>query len=426
MSGVVVSGVGAVTAVGVGADALWSLVVSAGGGSAPLSERVPQPPPGLAELEPVLLAGLPAYAPEETLGKRGLRTLSRESTAFTVASVAARRDAGLPDGQAGQAGQGGRESDPSTGVAAGTTSAGLEDYVGLFAGRLERGVARVNPAQGPQTGLNAPASVVSIRTGAAGPNLTLATGRAAALDALAESARVVRSGVADVMIAGGAQLLTDPEVRARRSQDPAFGTVRAARPFDRDRSGALPGEAAVSLVLEDAAAARRRGAPALAELLGAGSAFGGAEPGRRAMVAALSEAGAEPGEVDAVVLSAPGCPVLDAAEAASVAALGTGGPPVCAVQGALGDCAGATGAVQSAVAVFALRYGLLPGTAGLRVLDPALAPLTVVREPEHRAVRRVMVLALDPRGYAAAVLFGAAPAADPSPASGPPGPSHAN
>lgn len=393
-----ITGWGALTAAGVGPEPLWKLLVE--GGGAPLTEHTPEPAPGLPPGEPVTLAALPPYSPEDHLEKRGLRTLSSESTAFSVAVAEACRHAGLP---------GRWDAEPSVGVAAGTTSAGLSDYTGLFTGRLERGAARVNPAQGPQTGLNAPASVASIRAGAAGPNLTLSTGRAASVDALAESARAVRSGAAVTMLAGGVQTLSDTEVRARRCADPGFGTAGAARPFDRARSAAVPGEAAVVFVLEDAESAAARGAAALAEVAGAGSAFGGGDAARRAIQAALAEAGVAPEAVDAVVASANGTEGLDAAEAAAIFAVCGGEVPVCAVQGALGDCAGATGAVQTAVAVLALGSGLLPGSAGFRDPDPGLPALALSSEPRPHGGSRVLVSALDPDGCAAALLLHAPP-----------------
>ncbi|KRV49933.1 hypothetical protein AQ490_17880 [Wenjunlia vitaminophila] len=267
MSRVLVTGIGAVTSAGTGREALWNALCD---GGAPATSSTPVAPPGLPAADPVLLAPMATPPAQEYLGRRGIRVLSPESKAFAIAAVAACRDAGLPTRW---------ECEPTVGVAAGTTTAGLADYVELLATRLDLGVERVNPAQGPQTGLNAPAATASIFTGAGGPNLTLSTGRAASADALAASARAVHAGEATVMLAGGVQTLTYPEVYARRGVDPRFGTVDRARPLDRERAGAVPGEAAVVLALESADAAARRRAVVLAEVVGTGAAMGPATGG---------------------------------------------------------------------------------------------------------------------------------------------------
>ncbi|MFI8849047.1 beta-ketoacyl synthase N-terminal-like domain-containing protein [Streptomyces sp. 891-h] len=368
MTGVVVTGVGALTSAGLGHEVLLRRA-SDGAPARREEERTLPAPPGQPPAAPVRLAALAPYDPAEHLGRRGIRTLSAQSRAFGVAAVDACRHAGLAASW---------EQDPSVGIAAGTTSGGLEDYAGLFAARLARGVSGVNPAQGPQTGLNAPASAVSILTGAAGPNLTLATGRAAALDALAAAARAIVSGAATTMLAGGVQVLGYAELTARRrtGQGPGPATEPPAPGFT-----AVAGEAAVVLVLEDEGAARARGARPLARVLGAGSAFGppATRPGRRAAHAALDEAGLARG--------APGAPLAPAF-------------PVSAVDAAFGDCAGATGAVQAALTVLGLHHRTLPD-------DTALVLTSEPAEPGG------------PGGCTAALLFGRARTGTPST-----GPSH--
>lgn len=411
-----VTGIGALTAAGEGHRALWDDLRA---GTCRARRRSLTPPTGVAASEPVYLAALAPPAAEKYLGRRGLRVLSPESIAHAVAATLACWEAGLPREPS--------RADPETGVATGTTSAGFGAYVALYADRLAHGVRGVNPAHGPQTGLNAPAATVSIFLGAAGPNLTFAAGRSAAVDALAAGLREVRSGECGVMLAGGVQVLSEAELAARRTAVPAFGAVPAARPYDRDRCGAVPGEAAVVLALEAADRATRRGAAPLAEVLGAGSAAdgtasdgtpppGGTPPpdppapgavaARRAVTAALAEAGATPDQVDAVFTSACGAPDVDAAEAQALRTLWPDGDvPVCAVSGALGDCAGAQGAVQTAAAVLALRHGTVPGTPGCRAPDSSLPASAVTTGARRRRLHRVLVLTVDPRGLAGALVL---------------------
>ncbi|MGI5347110.1 beta-ketoacyl synthase N-terminal-like domain-containing protein [Streptomyces sp. CA-250714] len=397
MTGVVVTGIGALTSAGLGHEVLRQRAAEGAPARRDAVRTLPAPP-GQPQAAPVRLAALPPYDPAEHLGRRGLRTLSAESKAFGVAAVNACRHAGLP---------GSWEQEPSVGVAAGTTSGGLEDYAALFATRLARGVRGVNPAQGPQTGLNAPASAVSILTGAAGPNLTLSTGRAAALDALAAAARAIASGAATTMLAGGVQLFGHAELTARRRAGQELGP---GGPGAEDGAGfgTVAGEAAVVLVLEDAQVARARGARPLARVLGAGSAFGPAatRPGQRAAHAALDEAG--------VAHTAPGAPT----------------PPVFpapAVDAAFGDCAGATGAVQAALTVLGLHHGAMPDdTALVLTVEPAPTPEpTASREPAASPQAPTAprpATHTEPGGYAAALVLGTSRTGTPSTGSTGPSP----
>ena len=397
MSRVLITGVGTLSAAGVGQQALWDALLAPNVQLA--EERLLPAPPGLPPLDPVQLAALPEVDAHAYLGRRKVRALSAESVAFGVATTLACQNAGL---------SGRWEADKRVGVAVGSTSAGLGEYTDLFAARLNGGVERVNPGRGPMTGLNAPAATVSIRSGAAGLNLTHSAGRTAAVDALADSARAVRSGTAQVMLAGGVQVLSYPELWARRTRQAAFGRVRTARPFDSERLGPVPGEAAVTLVLEAERAAVERGASVLGELLGAGSAFG-TRAAVRAVGSALDEAGLAPGDVGAAVVSARGSGELDSHEAHAVRELWGQSLPVCAVAGALGDCAGAIGALQAAAALGTLGAARLPGTHGLRELDPQLPSLRVSAQPATPRAGCVLVLTVDPLGHAAALLIGGQP-----------------
>lgn len=399
MPGVVITGVGAVTAAGLGREALWTCVL---GGLAPAGPRSFEPPAGLPPAAPIHAASIPEYQPREYLGSKGIRVLTPETRAFMIAAVLACRDAGLEVRH---------KDDASVGTVVGTTSAGLDSYGDLFTQRLTLGTEGVNPAQGPQTGPNTPAAQYSIFAGAAGPNLTLCTGTAAGTDAMSAAADLIRTGRAEVVLAGGVDTLSYLSVHAHRTVDDGFGSTTVARPFDRRRNGSVPGEAAVVLVMEQAVQARRRGARVLAEVLGAGSAFapgagaGTPDAANRAVRHALAAAALEPSEVAAVIASARGSRPLDAAEAAVLHDLFGEHASVCSVQGSLGECAGADGAIQTAVAVLSLHEGILPPTTGYSEADPALPALQVHARTTRPAGRTVLVHSLDPGGHAAALLL---------------------
>ncbi|HXM55687.1 MAG TPA: beta-ketoacyl synthase N-terminal-like domain-containing protein [Candidatus Dormibacteraeota bacterium] len=414
MARVVITGLGALTAAGIGRAAL----LGADGSAA--RPRSFETCPGLEPIGDIWAASLGELPVRTLLPARGTRALSDEGRAALCAAVLACQEAGLPlptERTRPLAGE------PGVGIALGTTRASLDEYARLFTEGIALGPELVPPARGPRAGFNTPASELSIMLGAAGPHLSVCSGTASAGEAIGIAVGVLRrGGGAAAMLAGGVDLLSYTAVRAERTLDPDFGTIAEPRPLDRDRAGALPGEAAVVMVLEQADdAAARPGAACLAEVAGCGTAFmpveteaGSVDAACRAIAEALADAGATPGEVDAVVASACGSPGRDATEAAALAAVFGHRPAVCAAGGLVGDCAGATAAVQVALAVAALEAQRLPETAGLRVLDPAFAAIRPTREPEARPLRQVLTLTVAGGGHAAAILLRRAPIAQPA------------
>ncbi|QKW07488.1 beta-ketoacyl-[acyl-carrier-protein] synthase family protein [Streptomyces sp. NA04227] len=231
----------------------------------------------------------------------------------------------------------------------------------------------------------APARAFGLR----GPREVVAAGCAAGNTALSMAADRIRSGRADVMLAGGADELSEAVFRL-------FTTLRAlapdqVRPFDRERQGMLPGEGAGILVLESEDHALRRGATILAEL--SGYAVGAdahhmtaPHPEGRGMLAcmrdSLAMAGLTPGDVDYVSAHGTGTPANDALEAAVTQAyFGPSGarPAVSSVKGMLGHAQGGASAVEAIACVRAIRDGRVPGNPTLREPDEKCAELDIVR-----------------------------------------------
>ena len=233
MSSAAITGLGVVTPFGVGCAPFLDGLLRGAVRFAPYARphaRLPQAPDLAAAL-------LDDFDPKSVLGPKGLRTLGADAKLTLAAATLACADAGL---------------DPETwrredvGVLTATTFAGLADYVELYADGRVDGVDAVSPTQGPQTGFNAPASQLSIRMKAEGPNLTFANGSTSGLDALAHAAELVRIGRASIVIVACAE--TIPAVAAHVLVG-ARGTDRP-RPFDRARSGPAYAEAGVVLVVE--------------------------------------------------------------------------------------------------------------------------------------------------------------------------------
>jgi 3-oxoacyl-(acyl-carrier-protein) synthase len=169
-------------------------------------------------------------------------------------------------------------------------------------------------------------------------------------------------------------------------------------------------------MLEEADAAAARGADALAEILGHGTAFdpseseaGAAKAMARAVRIALDDAGVGPGEIDAVSLSANGSLTGDRAEASGIAAaLGNGaaGVPVTAIKSMLGEALGASGGFQAVALLGTFREGLLPGVFGLESMEEDFPLTGAAAGTRSVAVRRALLTALGTDGHACAVVMG--------------------
>jgi act minimal PKS chain-length factor (CLF/KS beta) len=243
---------------------------------------------------------------------------------------------------------------------------------------------------------------LSIRHGLRGPGGVL-TGHAGGLDALAQARRYVRDGL-PVVISGAVDSPLCPlgwviELTTRRvstEPDPA----RAYLPFDQAASGYLPGEGGAILVVEDAAAARDRGAPCYGAIAGHGSTFDprpglDREPGlSRAIRLALADARLAPDQIDVVFADAAGSGELDRAEATAITGIfGPRSVPVTAPKTMTGRLHSGGPALDVATALLSLRHGVIPPT--INVTDPVAADQLdiVLGAPRTAPARTALVLA---------------------------------
>jgi 3-oxoacyl-[acyl-carrier-protein] synthase II len=226
---------------------------------------------------------------------------------------------------------------------------------------------------------NMPACHGTILYDIQGPSNTQIPGDSAGLVALAEAARIIRRGAADAMVVGSSEGRLNPITLSRynlflqlsrRNDDPA----RAVRPFDLTRDGTVSGEGSAVFTLEDLAHARGRGAAVLAEVVGwaGGVDRGNAGPGlARVIRAALAMAGVNPGDVDHVNAHGTGTTAGDAFEARGIAEVFGRSVPVFAPLSRFGNLGAASGLMELACSVLALRHGLLPPTLNHETPDPA-------------------------------------------------------
>ena len=238
---------------------------------------------------------------------------------------------------------------------------------------------RVHPFTVPRIMPNAAASHISMEFAIRGPCYAIASACASSNHAIGQAAHMIRSGMVDVAVAGGADASVVVGVlkgwEALRVLSPD-----GCRPFSKDRNGLTIGEGAGVLVLEEAEHARARGAVPLMEIAGLGMSADGADitapdagGAARAMRAALKDAGCAPEEVDYVNAHGTGTRLNDKTETAAlrqVFGAGLDRIPVSSTKSMIGHCMTAGGALELIATAMALREGMLPPTAGFTGADP--------------------------------------------------------
>ncbi|MDX3383248.1 ketosynthase chain-length factor [Streptomyces niveiscabiei] len=255
---------------------------------------------------------------------------------------------------------------------------------------------------------------ISIRNGMKGPSGVVVSDQAGGLDAVAQARRQIRKGTR-LVVSGGVDASLCPwgwvaqlaGGRLSTSEDPG----RAYLPFDPDARGHVPGEGGAILILEDAEAARDRGAHSYGEIAGYGATFdprpgGGRPPGlRRAVELALADAQLQASDVDVVFADAAGTPDLDRAEAdALTAVFGPYGVPVSAPKTMTGRLYSGAAPLDLATALLALRDGVIPAAVNVRPA-PDYAIDLVTDGPRSAELRTALVLARGHGGFNSAVVL---------------------
>ncbi len=357
---VVVTGIGVGAAPGVGMDDLW--------------KGLQHPPrsPG-----PRLVAD---WDPEPWLPKREHRRLDR----FTQFALVATHEALEQSGRLA--------ADPTrVTVSVATGIGGLESLEELVHVSDEDD-PRASPFLIPMMMANAAAAGISIKYGFGGQVSTPSVACAAGTQAILDGLRQIQWGYADAAVVGGT------EAAARRSAHEGFKAARAlsptgtARPFDVDRDGFVMGEGAGILILETEESAKGRGATILAALKGGASTADAhhitaphpaGEGAERAMRLAVEDSGLAPGEVTYVNAHGTGTDLNDRTEGGVIDRVFADQPAVSSIKGTTGHALGASGAIEAAVVIEAIRRHELPPNIGLANQDPEIPLDDIVREPRE-------------------------------------------
>ena len=376
---VVVTGLGATTPLGGDAASTWAAMLAGRSGVRRLTEP-------WAEQLPVRIAAPAAADPAEIVGRVQARRMDRCEQFALVASREAWADAGAP------------EMDPERlGVSVTSGIGGIGSTLAGYDILKSKGWQRISPYTVPMLMPNGSAGWISMELGAHAGAHALVSACASGAEAIGYGIDMIRSGRADVVMAGGTEAAIMPlnigafavmRAMSTRNDDPE----RASRPFDKGRDGFVLGEGAGMLVLESLSHARQRGARVYAVAAGAGyssDAYHIAHPApdgagvTAAISRALADARVNPEQVVHVNAHATSTPEGDPLEAqALVKALGSAadGVIVSSTKSMTGHLLGGAGAIESVAAIFALRDQVAPPTINLEDLDDDV-PVEVATEP---------------------------------------------
>ncbi|MEU4349338.1 ketosynthase chain-length factor [Streptomyces sp. NPDC023838] len=401
-SSVVVTGLGVASPNGLGIQDYWAATVGGKSGIGRITRFDPSS-------YPAKLAGeVPGFVAEDLLPSRLLPQTDRVTRLALVAADWALADAGITPAEL---------PDFDMGVVTASAAGGFEFGQGELQALWSKGSQYVSAYQSFAWFYAVNSGQISIRNGMKGPSGVVVSDQAGGLDAVAQARRQIRKGTS-LIVSGAidasvcpwgwvAQLASD---RLSTSEEPD----RAYLPFDRDAAGYVPGEGGAILIMEDAEAARARGARIYGEVSGYGStidpkAGSGRPPGlRKAIELALADAGVAPGDVDVVFADAAADPELDRQEAEALGAVfGTRGVAVTAPKTMTGRLYSGAAPLDLAAALLAIKDGVIPPTVHI---DPAAEYDLdlVLGQPRTAPVRTALVLARGYGGFNSAVVVRAA------------------
>ena len=369
---VVITGMGAITPIGLTVEDFWQGCVEGRSGAGPLTMVDPTGYPTKIACE------IKNFDPENYMERREARRMARFSQMAVAAARQAIESAALRL----------EKEDPArVGVLLGNGNGGYPNIDAAMRVIIAKGGMRLDPLYMPKSLPNMAASQIAMQFGVKGYNNTVTTACAAAAQAIGDATEVIRHGRADVMLAGGTEAGISELGLAAFSVMRALSTrndepQKASRPFDAQRDGFVSGEGAAVFVLESVDHARARGGPILAEVLGYGACADAyhlvapcadGEGAMRAMRWALEDAGLRPEEVDYINAHGTSTPINDAVE--TLAIKGVFGEyayrvPISSTKSMVGHALGGSGALESVACVKTIQTGIVHPTINYEYPDP--------------------------------------------------------
>ena len=404
---VVVTGIGLVSPLGVGAAATWAGVSAGRSGIGPITSFDPS-------RHSTRFAGeVPGFDPLVWIDRKDVKKCARFVQFAIGATEMAMEQSGLRI-DAGNA--------PRVGVVIGSGIGGFEVIEREHRTLLERGPDRVSPFFILSSIINLAAGHVSVRLGAKGPNSAVATACTTGAHAIGDAFRLIQGGYADAMICGGAEASITPlgiagfaamRALSQRNDDPA----RASRPWDTGRDGFVVGEGAGILVLEEIELAAARGAAILAELVGYGMSADAhhltappedGEGVKRVMRAALDDAAIDPSVIQYLNAHATSTPLGDLAEARAIERVfgaSTSHLAISSTKSMTGHLLGGAGALEAGLTVLTLVEQTAPPTINLDDPDPEICLDLVPHRARHMNIEYAMTNSFGFGGTNASLIF---------------------
>jgi beta-ketoacyl-acyl-carrier-protein synthase II len=369
---VVITGMGALTALGLSVEETWSGLVAGRSGIAEITQFD-------ASFLPIRIAGeIKGFDPRDYIPFKEARRMSRASQLALAAGTQAMADAGLGD----------RVPDPEgSGIIMGTGIGGFDEGLKAWETFQDKGLRRVNPFTAMALLCNLPAHHVSTQFQCQAYNSTVVTACAAGTQAIGEAAEIIRRGDANLMLAGGVEGMVHPvtigaftvmRVLASDNEHPE----QACKPFDARRDGFVSAEGTAIMVLERLDKALDRGARIYAEVQGFSAnsdAFHAAIPDPdgagaiRVMTWALQNAGASPTDIHYINAHGPGTVVGDPSETKAIKAVfgdHAYNVPVSSTKSMVGHALGGAGAIEALACVKTITEGIIHPTINYEVPDP--------------------------------------------------------
>ncbi len=404
---VVVTGMGAVTPLGIGVDPTWEGMRAGRSGITNITLF------DASDFSTQIGGQVLDFDPSLWMEARDARHSDRFVQFAVAAAVMAAHESGIEfSGPVGL----------RTGVLIGSGIGGTWTWEEQHRALMEKGPRRISPFFIPMLIMDMASGRVAMRFQAKGPNLSIATACATSAHAIGEAAEIIKRGDAEVMIAGGAEAAVSPlslggfcalRALSRRNDDPEH----ASRPFDRDRDGFVMAEGAGVVILEEYERAAGRGARIYGELLGYGAtcdAYHITDPCpdgdgmARAMEAALADAKVAPDEIDYVNAHGTATPVGDPAETRGLKRVFGDRAfqlPVSSTKSVTGHLLGAAGAVEAIACLCSMRDSIAPPTANLDNPDPECDLDYVPLKAREMPIRTTMSNSFGFGGHNATLVF---------------------
>lgn len=404
---VVITGLGAVTPLGLSVESTWKNVVAGKNAVGRITHM------DASAFSCQIAAEVRDFNPEDHLDAKEARRLSRFIQFAVVASDAAIRDACL-DLES--------EDRDRIGVMIGSGIGGLDILGEQFRRQIEGGPSKVSPFLVPYMIPDMASGYVSIRHDLRGPNSCVVTACSTGANAIGDAAHIIRRGEADVMIAGGVEApITEiglggfcaARAVSTRNDDPEH----ASRPFDKERDGFVMGEGGGVLVMESYEHAKARNAKIAAELVGyamTADAFHITQPSpdaagaRKSMELALKYAGLQPEDIQYINAHGTSTPYNDRLETKAIKdAFGAHAEKimVSSTKSMVGHSLGAAGAIESIVCIKALQDSIVPPTINYEVPDPECDLDYVPNESRNVPIRYAMKNSFGFGGHNVTLIF---------------------